>query len=404
MLDAVETQVASFQARAAADRAKAKNAPAEETAALARQAAISERQVALSRAEEELARAELELLRAAAAGKAAAEKKRTAANAAVTAARKTLASAPGAYTPLQGARKTPESNLETGASLTRPFPKTSTGRRSALAQWITDRRNPLTARVAVNHVWMRHFGKPLVETVFDLGRKGSPPSHPALLDWLAVEFMENGWSLKHLHRLMVTSDAYRLASSNAGAPAKNRESDAENRYYWRMNPMRMEAQVLRDSLLFLAGELDLKLGGPAIPIQDEASRRRSLYFVHSHNEQQKFLGIFDDAPVLECYRRSVSIVPQQALALANSKLALTMAGRINDRLHQQFGQGTDRDFARAAFETVLAATPTAEELTVCEEALRQWQELAKGRPDAVRRARGNLIHALLNHNDFITIR
>ncbi|HYT90205.1 MAG TPA: DUF1553 domain-containing protein, partial [Gemmataceae bacterium] len=161
---------------------------------------------------------------------------------------------------------------------------------------------------------------------------------------------------------------------------------------------------LHDSLLFVAGELDTTMGGPSIPIQNETSRRRSLYFFHSHNEQQKFLGTFDDAAVLECYRRSVSIVPQQALALSNSKMVLTMAGRINERLHQQLGQVSDTEFARTAFETVLAATPTSEELVACEEALRQWRELAKGRPDIVRRARGNLIQALLNHNDFITIR
>src|SRR6202035_6061022 len=98
----------------------------------------------------------------------------------------------------------------------------------------------------------------------------------------------------------------------------------DNRYYWRQNPKRMEAQVLRDSLLCLAGELDPKMGGPSIPVADEGSRRRSIYFVHSHNEEQRFLGVFDDASVRECYRRSESIVPQQALALANSKLTLSM--------------------------------------------------------------------------------
>src|SRR5262245_4141550 len=121
--------------------------------------------------------------------------------------------------------------------------------------------------------------------------------------------MDNGWSLKHLHRLMVTSETYRLRSSSADAEA-NRKADAENRYYWRMNATRMEAQVLRDSLLHLGGELDTTMGGPSIPVTDESSRRRGLYYVHSHNEHQKFLSIFDDANVLECYRRAESIVPQ----------------------------------------------------------------------------------------------
>jgi hypothetical protein len=402
MLAAADAQATALAARAAADRAKVQGDLPAAVTKLARDAALAERRAAVAEAEENLARIASENV-VLPKGKQIPEKVRAAAQSALLAARKALAKPGEQYTPLRGAQKTPESNLETGASLLRPFPTTSTGRRSALARWITDRRNPLTARVAVNHIWMRHFGRPLVETVFDFGRKGSPPSHPELLDWLAVEFMESGWSMKHLHRLMVTSEAYSLSSSSAGA-AKNREFDPENRYYWRMNPVRMEAQVLRDSLLSLAGELDARLGGPSVPVQDEGSRRRSLYYVHSHNDRQRFLGTFDDASVLECYRRSESIVPQQALALSNSKLTLAMAARINERLHRQLGTMSDADFARAAFETVLASTPTAEEVSACAEALQTWQRLAKGRPDAVRRARGHLIHALLNHNDFITVR
>jgi hypothetical protein len=404
MLAAADAQTAALKARAAADRAKAQDAPAAEVSEQARQAALAERQAGLAKLEENLAYAELTLLQAPAAGKAAEEKKRAGARAALGTARKLLPNSGETYTPLRGALKTPGSNLESGAALLRPFPRTSTGRRTALARWMTDARNPLTARVAVNHIWARHFGRPLVESVFDFGRKGARPSHPELLDWLAVEFMESGWSMKHMHRLMVTSATYQLSSSAAGASTKNTEADPANRSYWRMNPTRMEAQVIRDSLLSLAGELDAKVGGPSVPVQDEGSRRRSLYYVHSHNDQQRFLSVFDDASVRECYRRSESIVPQQALALSNSKLALAMAGRINDRLHQKLGTVSDPDFARAAFEAVLASTPTPEEMAACEDALRQWRELAKGRADAGRRARGHLIHALLNHNDFITVR
>src|SRR5205085_9772916 len=107
-------------------------------------------------------------------------------------------------------------------------------------------------------------------------------------------------------------------------------------------------EVVRDALLHLAGELDPKVGGPPVPAGDEVSRRRSLYFVHSHNEHNKFLTTFDGASVLECYRRSESIVPQQALALSNSKLALTAAGKINERLHKQLGDVTDAEFVKAA--------------------------------------------------------
>src|SRR6185436_4195229 len=133
------------------------------------------------------------------------------------------------------------------------------------------------------------FGKALVPTVFDFGRKGTPPTHPELLDWLAVELIEHNWSMKHIHRLIVTSQTYRLSSSCAGATDATLAADPENRFYWRMNPVRMEAQIVRDSLLALAGELDVSLGGPSIAINDETSRRRSLYFVHSNNDHQKFL-------------------------------------------------------------------------------------------------------------------
>ncbi len=404
-IDAVsELQVAALKARAAADRAKADGGAAASIKELARQAALAERRAAVAKAEEDLARVQVEARQAPEAKKADADKKRAAAEVALAQARKALEQPGENYTPLRGARKTPSSNLETGETLNRPFPTTSTGRRTALARWLTDRRNPLTARVAVNHIWARHFGRPLVETVFDFGRKGSSPTHPALLDYLAVEFMEHGWSMKHLHRLLVTSEAYRLSSSAAAADAKTRAADPENRYYWRMNPTRMEAQVVRDSLLALAGELDPKVGGPSVPIQDEASRRRSLYYVHSHNDQQRFLGLFDDAGVRECYRRSESIVPQQALALSNSKLALAMAEKISERLTQTLGQAGDAEYIRAAFEAVLASTPTAEELAECENALREWRGLPGANADATVRVRRLLVQALVNHNDFITVR
>ena len=147
-----------------------------------------------------------------------------------------------------------------------PFPDQSTGRRSALARWITDRQNPLAARVIVNHLWLRHFGQALSANVFDLGRQAKAPPLQEVLDFLAVELMENGWSLKHIHRLIVTSDAYAMSSSNAQAATVNRERDGENHYLWRMNPVRLDAQVLRDSLLELSGRLDPRVGGPTLDL------------------------------------------------------------------------------------------------------------------------------------------
>jgi hypothetical protein len=399
---ASEAQIAALKARAEADRSKSLNLANQKQ--LAREAALAERRAALAQAEEELARAEKARLLAPAkpAKTPALEKATTDTRARVDTAKKALKTPGETYTPLRGALKSPEKYLEPDASRNRPFPHSSTGRRSALARWLSDRRNPLTARVAVNHIWARHFGRPLVETVFDFGRKGSPPSNQALLDYLAVEFMEHGWSMKYLHRLIVTSATYQLSSSNAAADPKTRESDPENRYCWRQNATRMEAEVLRDSLLALAGALDRGMGGPPIPIREEQSRRRSLYFFHSHNEEQRFLSVFDSPNVLQCYRRTESIVPQQALALANSKLTLEMAARIADGLDK--AARTDTDFVRTAFEATLACRPTAEELAACEQALAQWRDLGRTRPDGQRRARTNLVHALLNHNDFITVR
>jgi hypothetical protein len=307
---------------------------------------------------------------------------------------------------LVGAVKTKESNVEPAASFNRPFPDTSTGRRKALALWATDRNNPLTARVAVNHVWMRHFGAPLVPTTFDFGRKGTPPTHPELLDWLAAELMEHDWSLKHIHRLIVTSHVYRLSSSSLNADG-NLKLDPENRYLWRMNPVRMQSQVVRDSLLYLAGELDLTAGGPPVPLaEQDTSRRRAMYFFQSHNDHHRFLGIFDDANVLECYRRTESIVPQQGLALWNSKFALTMGAKINGKLHARLGVVDDGAFARAAFETVLGTTPNADEQRVCEESLAELRDVLKDvkEPDRTERARLQLVQALINHNDFVTVR
>jgi hypothetical protein len=195
-----------------------------------------------------------------------------------------------------------------------------------------------------------------------------------------------------------------MTSSSAGVE-ENRKIDPENRWYWRMNSVRMEAEVVRDSLLHLAGELDLTTGGPSMPVNDATTRRRSLYFVHSHNDHQRFLSIFDDAGVLECYRRAQSIVPQQALALQNSGLSLSAAEQIATRLNGP-ELAADSAFVRAAFETILASSPTAQEQVECEAALKELHALAirEKKPDPRRRARTMLVSVLLNHNDFITVR
>jgi len=304
----------------------------------------------------------------------------------------------GSFTPLRTAKKALETPAHKESQYPTVYPATSTGRRTALAQWITSPKNPLTARVAVNHVWLRHFGKPLVESVFDFGLRAKRPLQAELLDHLAVEFMESGWSFRRLHRLVVTSQAYQLRSTNAGADAKTLATDSGNQFYWRMNTRRMEAQVVRDSLLHLAGVLDVKLGGPSLNPGD-AVRRRSLYFKHSRDQQDKLLKMFNDADHLQCYRRSESIVPQQALALSNSKLAIEMSGLIAKKIE-------GGEFVEAAFKILLGRKPDSIEGQECLKTLGELEAAAAKAKKAnpAQRARRGLVHALLNHNDFVSIR
>jgi hypothetical protein len=284
--------------------------------------------------------------------------------------------------------------LPIGASYARPqtttYPVTSTGRRLAFARWIVDKSNPLAARVAVNHLWGRHFGRAIVPTVNDFGRNGQPPSHPALLDWLAVELMERGWNMKAIHRLIVTSATYRQ-DSRPDPTAHARDPD--NIYLWRWTPRRAEAEVVRDCVFAVAGSLDATMGGPDIGHQLGLTvPRRSLYFQHAAEKQMEFLQIFDAAGVTECYRRKDSILPQQALALANSELSLRMARQLALALSSR---SDTSEFVTAAFEKVLARSPTDAELAEC---------LRYLGPDAAARRRESLVHVLLNHHDFVTIR
>jgi hypothetical protein len=285
------------------------------------------------------------------------------------------------------------------------YPRTSTGRRLAFARWIAHRDNPLTARVAMNHLWLRHFGQAIVPSVYDFGRNGKPPSHPALLDWLAAEFMDRGWNMKAMHRLMVTSATYRMAST---ADAANVVIDRDNRYLWRMPSRRVEAEVVRDSLFYVAGNLDLTMGGPDIPIQQGLTTpRRSVYFQQASEKQMEFLKIFDGPEVVECYRRKESILPQQALALANSELTWNQARVLARVLATQGHASDDAAFTTAAFERVLSRPPTPAELTECVAFLKEQQKQytdkgATPPPDHGQRAREHLVHVLMNHHDFVT--
>jgi hypothetical protein len=294
------------------------------------------------------------------------------------------------------ARATVELSAEPGVAYTprsaERFPETSSGRRLALARWVVDAKNPLTARVAVNHLWARHFAQGLVPSVDDFGANGRVATHPALLDWLASELTENGWRMKHVHRLIVASAAYRQASV---AEAKNLSADPDGQWLWRFPSKRVEAELVRDNVLWASGQLDLARGGPEIDNKlGLVSKRRSLYLRVAPEKEVEFLKIFDGPNPAECYFRRPSVLPHQALALGNSQLVVEQAKALAGELK---GVRGPEAFVEAAYLRVLARRPTEKETEAC----RAFIEDPKSGDE---RARENLITVLFNHNDFVTVR
>jgi hypothetical protein len=417
-LRAAEADQAAIEAKIEADFARYASPPRSDAPKLIHAAARLDRKRALAQAEVAVLKAEIADLEAKNAAKQPGKPK---------------GAPPDTATPLKqarealaAARKTVIEDAPNYSPLTTVYPATSTGRRRALARWITHPDNPLTARMAINQIWMHHFETPLVPSVFDFGRNGKPPTIPALLDWLAARLASEGWQMKPIHRMIVTSACYRMESTAAGANDPNLTRDPGNIYYWRMNPKRMEAEAVRDNVLHVAGNLDQNLGGPDLdPEIGLKSARRSLYFRHAKEKRVTFLRLFDSPNVLSCYRRTDSVMPQQALALANSSLCLEEARRLAGILEKDLaslpGQAHDVAFITAAFERVLGRSPTRDETTACEEYLRagskQFASLSGLTPfssgpaalvppsaDPRQRAREDLVHVLFNHNDFVTIR
>jgi hypothetical protein len=413
MLTAAARLVA-VRAKIAADNAAFATPPDANAKELAHEASQAERVLNVHQARQTLARLEQDLAKARATADDAARKKIAELEPKLAEAHKTRDAAQAAL----------GQSGETYTRFTPVYPTTSTGRRTALARWIASKDNPLTARVAINHMWLRHFGSPLVPSVFDFGLNGKPPTHPALLDWLAVELMEQGWKTKAIHRLLVTSAAYRMQSSTTNEA--NRSLDPENVFLWRMNARRMEAEVVRDSTLRVADGLDETMFGPDLdPASGLTVSRRSVYFRSSKEKKVPFLEMFDSPNVTDCYRRSETIVPQQALAMVNSSLTLAQSRHLAAALAQELNtQSTSEGlsaFVAAAFERILCRAPSDDERATCLEFLEaQSRRFAdpktltaftaggenpvKPSADPQQRARENLIHVLLNHNDFLTIR
>jgi Protein of unknown function (DUF1553)/Protein of unknown function (DUF1549)/Planctomycete cytochrome C len=233
-------------------------------------------------------------------------------------------------------------------------------RRKALAVWLTGPDHPLTSRVMINRIWQWHFGKGIVGTPNDFGRQGEAPTHPELLDWLASEFSEKGWSMKSMHRLIMLSNTYQMSSQSDRI---NEQIDPENRFLWRANRRRLEAEALRDSVLAVAGSLNLKMGGrPVIPtltreeksglwsadqwpvsLDPEEHNRRSVYLYVKRSFPYPMFVTFDmpDTSV-SCPRREATTVAPQALAMLNSDFMMAQAERLASRLQKECGDAPER--------------------------------------------------------------
>ncbi len=334
-----------------------------------------------------------------------------------------------------------------GAPITHP-PKTgiSSGRRRALAEWIASPQNPLTARVLVNRVWGWHFGRGLVATPGNFGKMGTPPSHPELLDWLAVEFMNaefgirnaesktnlksqisnlksSPWSIKHLHRLIMNSAAYKQASSFS--TDANLEKDPTNMYLWRFPVRRLEAEAIRDVILSASGQLNLQAGGepffPAIPKtvrdsylqgkwvltkEEPATWRRSIYSYWKRGLKYPMFEVHDQPdPNVTCERRNTTTVPTQALTLLNNEFVLIQARHLAERVRREAGSDATQQI-RALYQIALSRAPERKELEQLQRFLqtqRAYHTTRAPNNDAGLAALMDLAHVLLNANEFVYI-
>jgi hypothetical protein len=328
---------------------------------------------------------------------AAAEKDKPAAQATVTQLEKDVAAAEAKSTTDPDTAYT--KRLQT-------LPKESTGKRTAFATWLTDKRNPLTARVIVNHVWMRHFGTALAPSVADFGHNSQAVEQGQLLDYLARSFMDSGWDMKRLHREIMLSAAYQRDSRPS---AKMLQRDPDNVSYWRFAPRRLEAEGVRDAILAVSGQLDRTQGGAEID-QNLAleTKRRSIYLRSAPEKEAEFIKVFDGPSVTECYERKQSILPQQALAMANSKLALREARTLAAGIYAKLPEKTHVFTAiRDAFIATLTREPTPNEIVECLRFMASEQPGAGATPGAsptLLRRLENLVAVLINHHEFVTIR
>ena len=277
-------------------------------------------------------------------------------------------------------------------------------RRLKFADWLADPRNPLPARVMVNRVWHLHFGQGLVTTPNDFGVSGARPTHPELLDWLAAKFIESGWSVKALHRLIVTSATYRQSSAlNEKAAA----TDADNQLLWRFTPRRLEAEAVRDAMLAVSGQLNPAVGGPSfrpftitefnaafyhlVDRPEPEFNRRTVYRANVNSGKDPMLEAFDcPDPSVKTPRRGVTTTPLQALELMNNSFVQRQARHLAERALACAG-GEPGTAIHTAYRLALGRAPTA-------------GETARALAAANERGLASVCWALLNSTEFMYVR
>jgi hypothetical protein len=329
-----------------------------------------------------------------------------------------LTEEPGAAPPTylfgRGDPDQPKEKLQPGAltiladrlplKVSKPASLSTSGRRLAFADWVTDRRNPLFARVVVNRVWMNHFGRGIVGTPGDFGRLGERPTHPRLLDWLASEFRDTGYSMKRLHRLIMNSTAYR--QSAARQPAKD-AADPDNRLYGRFPVRRLDAEAVRDGMLAVSGKLNPKPFGPPVPVMEDdvgqvvlgmANRdgagykkgdeslsaqemcRRSVYVQVRRTKPLAVLDTFDWATSEpNCEMRNSSTVTPQSLLLMNNEFVLKQAAAFAERLKEKAGTDAAKRVA-LAWQLAYGAEPTPAEVARATRFLTEQESLFRAAP------------------------
>lgn len=296
-----------------------------------------------------------------------------------------------------------------------PFPEApesakSSFRRKGFADWLTSAENPLFTRVMVNRIWQHHFGEGIVRTPSNFGKTGERPTHPELLDWLASEFVQQKFSIKAMHRLIMKSSAYRMASDDL---AENVAVDPDNRMVWRMPRQRLEGEIIRDSILAVSGTLDSKMGGPGVyPFIDPAlwqgssgrtwagkadsdasTWRRSIYIFSKRTIPVPMLEVFDKPDsITSCARRNRSTIAPQALILMNNAFVRMQAAKFAERLQRESGSADKAKQVDRAFELAYSRPPSSSERAMA-------TEFIGAHPEGL----VDFCHALLNANEFVYI-